>query len=88
MKTFIKLFLAGMLLSALLFSYPANSSAAPDSAVGVVVYPRNVIRQYPMNDGADSGPAYRVNNPSASYAPFVLVVKPILKTFITFSGYM
>lgn len=78
MKTFIKLFLAGMLLSALLFSYPANSSAAPDAGVGVVVYPRNVIKQYPMNDsGSDSGPAYRLNNLNVSYAPFVLVVKVV-----------
>jgi len=77
MKTFIKLFLAGMLLSTLLFSYPANSSAAPDGAVGVVVYPRNVIRQVPANDSADSGPAYRYLNPNASLAPFVLVVKVV-----------
>lgn len=78
MKTLIKLFLAGMILSTLLFSYPANSSAAPDGVVGVVVYPRNVIRQYPANDtDSDSGPAYRNLNPNPSFAPFVLVVKVV-----------
>jgi hypothetical protein len=77
MKAFIKLFITGIFLSALLFSYPGSSSATSGGAVGVVVYPQNVIKQLPWNDSQDLGPAYRLYNLNWSNAPFVLVAKVV-----------
>jgi len=46
--------------------------------VSLVTYPRYVTNAVPNNDaGADEGPAYRLNNPSESPAPFVVILRVV-----------
>ncbi|MDW8103027.1 MAG: hypothetical protein RMK30_09140 [Anaerolineae bacterium] len=53
-----------------------SPSLTYSTGVSLVTYPRNVANAVPYNDpGQDNGPAYRLNNPNETNAPFAVILR-------------
>jgi len=66
------------ILIAIALLAPAFVALVYAQGVSLITFPRNVTGAIPNNDtGSDGGPAYRLNNPSASPAPFAVIVRVV-----------
>jgi len=66
------------ILFAIALLAPAFVALVYAQGVSLITFPRNVTNAIPYNDtGSDGGPAYRQNNPSASPAPFAVIVRVV-----------